>query len=266
MSTWVLLRGLTRECRHWGPFPELLRQEFPHARIVVLDLPGNGEFNGAKSPTSVALMASHCRDEMARRGVPPPYRLLAMSMGAMVATAWAQQVPAEIEACVLINTSFGNFSPLHERLRPSAWPTLLRLVLARNTRNREQLVFSLTSRLAHAPPNLLDEWVAIRDSRPVRVRNACRQLVAAARFRAPPCAPVPTLLLASAGDGLVNANCSKEIARRWNSAISMQQTAGHDLPLDDGEWVAREVRDWLLAASIRKTNTSTGAASQPLMS
>lgn len=265
MSTWILLRGLTRERRHWGSFPELLRHEFPHTRVIALDLPGNGEFNTVTSPLSVPEMASHCRNELARQDVRPPYRLLAMSMGGMVATDWAQQFPAEVDVCVLINTSFAAFSPLHERLRPRAWPTLLRLLFTRNARSKEQLVFRLTSELAHAPPALLDEWVSIRVSRPVRVLNAMRQLIAAARFRAPASAPVLTLLLASIGDGLVNARCSKEIARRWNRAIAMHPTAGHDLPLDDGEWVAREVREWLAAAVKRSQNTSIGRASRPLM-
>jgi pimeloyl-ACP methyl ester carboxylesterase len=252
LSTWILLRGLTREARHWGRFPGLLRYGFPHARIIALDLPGNGEFNAATSPLSAAAMASHCRNELTRQGVPPPYRLLAVSMGAMVAAAWAQQYPDEIEACVLINTSFASISRLHERLRPDTWPRLLQLLFTRHAHSREQLVFNLTSRLAKAPPALLDEWVVIRQSRPVGMRNALRQLIAAARFRAPANAPVPTLVLASAADNLVDARCSKEIARRWNCAIAMHPTAGHDLPLDDGAWVAREVREWLATATVRR--------------
>jgi pimeloyl-ACP methyl ester carboxylesterase len=121
MSTWILLRGLTREKRHWHGFPQALLRELPDARVVELELPGNGELNGRTSPTSIAAMARHCRAELARLGIPPPYHLLALSMGAMVATAWAESHPDEIEACVLINTSFGAFSPVHRRLRPRAW-------------------------------------------------------------------------------------------------------------------------------------------------
>ena len=254
MSTWILLRGLTRERRHWSSFPELLHHEFPHARVIALDLPGNGEFNNVTSPLRVTGMVSHCRNELARQGVRPPYRLLTMSMGGMVATAWAQQFPAEIDVCVLINTSFAAFSPQHERLRPGAWLALLRLLFTRKARSKERLVFNLTSQLAYAPPALLDEWVGIRLSRPVRALNALRQLIAAARFCAPTSAPALTLLLASGGDGLVSARCSKEIARRWNCTIAMHPTAGHDLPLDEGEWVAREIREWLVAA-VRKSET-----------
>jgi pimeloyl-ACP methyl ester carboxylesterase len=172
-------------------------------------------------------------------------------MGAMVATAWAQKYPTEIEACVLINTSFTAFNPFHERLRLSAWPALLQLLLARNPCAQERLVFNLTSRLSDMPQSLLDEWVAIRQSRPVRLRNALRQLFAAARFRAPASAPALTLILASGADGLVNSGCSMEIAHRWNTAIANHPTAGHDLPLDDGKWVIREICAWLSATSLQ---------------
>ena len=247
MSTWILLRGLTRERRHWGEFPQTLAKELPDSRVVPLELPGNGELNARTSPSTMAGMAAHCHAEVARLGLAPPYRLLAMSMGAMVATAWAERHPAEIEACVLINTSFGFLNPLHHRLRPGAWPTLVRLLLAATPRRREALVFSLTSGCQPPPPGLIAAWVAIRQSRPVRLANALRQALGAARFLPPSRPPVPTLLLASAGDRLVRAQCSLEIARCWQCPVVLHPTAGHDLPLDDGVWVAKEIGRWLAA-------------------
>ncbi len=178
-------------------------------------------------------------------GISPPYNLLAMSMGGMVAAAWAQNHPGEVEACVLINTSFGSFSPLHHRMRPRAWLTLLRFLLTPSTAGREHLVFLLTSSLGKPTENLIEDWVAIRKSQPVRIENALRQLMAAATFKAPSAAPVPTLLLASSGDRLVNPSCSTDIARRWNCTIAIHPSGGHDLPLDDGPWIAEQVNDWL---------------------
>ena len=251
MNTWILLRGLTREAGHWGRFPTTLRHEFPHARAIALDLPGNGEFNAKTSPLNIFDMVAHCRAELAKRNVPPPYRLLALSMGGMVATSWAEHFPADIEVCVLINTSFAASSPLHERLRTRAWPALLQFLFTRNARDHELRVFNLTSRLAKAAPTLIEEWIAIRQSRPVCRQNALRQLIATARFHAPSSAPVSTLVLASAADDVVDARCSQAIARRWNCAIAVHPTAGHDLPLDAGEWVAREIRAWLATVSVR---------------
>ena len=56
-----------------------------------------------------------------------PYSVLAMSLGGMVATAWAQRYPAEVERLVLINTSMRPFSRAQQRLRRAAWPDLLRI-------------------------------------------------------------------------------------------------------------------------------------------
>ena len=245
MSTWILLRGLAREKRHWQGFPKQLAKELPEARVIELELPGNGELNALTSPLDIAAMASHCRAELAGLGLPPPYHLLAMSMGAMVATAWAVSHPDEITACVLINTSFGNFSPIHQRFRPRAWMALLRFLFMRSDLRREALIFDLTSRLVDPSALVIDEWVAIRRSRPVRPGNALRQLLAAVRFRAPLNPSAKTLILASAGDRLVDPRCSRAIARRWHCALVIHPTAGHDLPLDDGAWVAKAVQDWM---------------------
>ena len=82
MSTWILLRGLTRERRHWGTFPDELRREMPGIQVTSLDLPGNGYLNGMASPTNITDMVAHCRSELARQNAPRPYLLLSISMGA----------------------------------------------------------------------------------------------------------------------------------------------------------------------------------------
>jgi hypothetical protein len=53
------------------------------------------------------------------------------------------------------------------------------------------------------------------------------------------------LVLAGAGDTLVDPRCSSELAAHWGTELRMHPTAGHDLPLDDGAWVAHEVSRWL---------------------
>ena len=246
MSTWIWLRGLARESRHWGTFPELFERELPGTQIIAIDLPGNGRFHELKSPANVAGMTAHCRAELMRLGARPPYRLLAMSMGAMVATDWARQHPAEIERSVLINTSFAGFSSFTQRLRRRAWPSLVRIAASGSAKQKEQEIFCLTSNLPEMPDTLIAEWVAIRRSHPVSLANTVRQLWAASRFRAPPRAPAHTLALTSDGDRLVDTRCSREIAQRWHCAIAIHPRAGHDLPLDEPVWVAARIREWLI--------------------
>ena len=244
MSTWILLRGLTRERRHWGDFPERLGRAFPDQPVQTLELPGNGELNGLASPHDIAGMASHCRAELARRAIPPPYTLLAMSLGAMVAAAWAAGHPGEIHGCVLASASFGSFSPWHHRLRPGAWPALLAVLLGSDPERRERRVLALTSGLPGSHGEIPGAWAAIRRSRPVSPANALRQVLAAARFTPPGEAPAPTLVLVGAADRLVDPDCSCAIARRWRCPLAIHPTAGHDLPLDAPDWVIQEILRW----------------------
>jgi predicted alpha/beta hydrolase family esterase len=55
---------------------------------------------------------------------------------------------------------------------------------------------------------------------------------------------VPLLLLASQRDGLVDSRCTARLAQRWHAALAKHERAGHDLPLDDGAWVAEQVGRW----------------------
>lgn len=250
MSTWVFLRGLTRESRHWGDFPEVFRNTIADAEIVTLDLPGNGRLNRMESPLRVEQMADYCHAEMQARGLSPPYFLLAMSLGAMVAVDWAQHHAEEIAGCVLINTSLRPFSTFHQRLRPGNYPVLLkRAVFGGSPVEWEAMILALTSHLADKRASILDHWVALRRECPVTRRNALRQLWAASRYRVAAKPAVRLLILASAQDRLVNPHCSRRLVLRWDSDFAEHPGAGHDIPLDDGPWVARRVRDWLAATS-----------------
>ena len=119
-GTWLLLRGLTREAGHWGDFPCQLQAALPEARILAIDLPGNGTLHRQASPSTIPAMVAACRAELATRGVAGPVHLVAMSLGAMVAIAWAAAHPDELSGSVLINGSLRGINPLHQRLQPAS--------------------------------------------------------------------------------------------------------------------------------------------------
>lgn len=244
-TTWVLLRGLVREQRHWGNFPDQFQARIPDATVVTLDLPGNGTLYRDASPTRIEDMAQFCRAELLLRGLKPPYNVLALSLGAMVAVAWSKAAPHEIAACVLINTSLRPFDPFHRRLRPQNYGTLLRCLFAAAAQ-RERLILQLTSCRGEAQAAVLEQWTGYQSEFPVSPRNALRQLWAAMRFRAPDVKPCPNMLvLGSLQDRLVDNRCSQELARRWHADAAFHPSAGHDLPLDDGAWIAQQVGAWL---------------------
>lgn len=246
MSTWIFLRGLTRERRHWGDFVAQFQVSVTGSRVVALDLPGNGSLYQESSPLRVDSMVAHCRQQLAHLGIKPPYNLLAMSLGAMVAVDWSSRHPQEIAANVLINTSMRPFSPFYQRLRPANYGALLKLAFSDATSETwERTVLRISSNLAI--DEILPHWASMRMECPVSRANALRQLVAAAGFRAPETKPLaPTLILASEQDHLVSVECSKALARHWQCALRVHTNAGHDLTLDDGPWVSAQVRAWLL--------------------
>lgn len=238
--TWVLLRGLSRDARHWNGFELRLAAALPHAQVVAIDLPGTGQAHALRSPWSVATMAGHVRATLRAAGIEPPYSLLAISMGAMVATAWARDWPAEIDSAVLINTSMRPFSPIAQRLRPQNYGRLLR-ALAAPASAAERIILRATSQARADDRPLLDQWVRHRRERPVRRLDALAQLVAAARFRAPLDSPFRrVLLLTSARDALVDTRCSLALGRAWHCEVRSHPSAGHDLPLDDPDWVVTQ--------------------------
>ncbi|MBI5901802.1 MAG: alpha/beta hydrolase [Rhodocyclales bacterium] len=249
-SDWILLRGLTREARHWGEFPAGLAASLG-VRVHCLDLPGNGRLNRTPSPFTVEGMADWCHRELRHVGLARPCGVLAMSLGAMVAVAWAGRHAGDIDRAVLINTSFRPFSLPWQRLRPANYPRLLRLLaLPASARSIEQSVMDMTSRHPVDRGERLMQWQDWRRQNPVSRRNALAQLIAAAGFRAPSRSPLRRLLLlASAGDGLVDVDCSRTLASRWQVELREHPDAGHDLPLDDPAWVLHQVAQWLRADS-----------------
>ncbi|MEI7429116.1 MAG: alpha/beta fold hydrolase [Betaproteobacteria bacterium] len=247
MRTWVLLRGLTRESRHWSTFPEDFCRQVTGAKVLTPELPGNGILNAQRSPSTVEEMVESIRAQLRQQNVPPPYHVLAESLGGMMAVWWAARYPEEVSAAVLINTSLRALSPFYRRLKPASYCRLLKLGWPGcSAREREEIVLALTSRNPESVERVLNDWEVYRRENPVRIGNALRQLLAAARFSAPSIKPaVPMLVLFSSNDDLVDASCSRQIAKHWATAWAEHPTAGHDLPLDDGVWVASQVRVWL---------------------
>ena len=245
MSTWVFLRGWAREARHWGDFPAQFRAALPGAEIVELDPPGGGRFYAQRSLLTVESMVEHAREWLRSRSTPAPYRLLGLSLGGMVSLDWAARHPEELAACVVLNTSLRPFSAFYERIRPRNYATLLRVLLERDARARETAIYGLTSS-GELKADIVSAWTRYAEEQPMSRGNALRQLVAAARYRAPADPPkVPVLVLAAAGDRLVDPRCSENLARAWNAPIAVHPSAGHDLALDDGPWVAAQVKRWL---------------------
>jgi pimeloyl-ACP methyl ester carboxylesterase len=246
--TWLLLRGLARESRHWGGFAQQLATTTGQT-VLALDLPGKGALCAEASPATVGGLLDALRRQRVERGITQPVNVLAMSLGGMVAVHWAQRYPHEVARLVLINTSMRPFSGLTERLRPASWLPLANLALhwrrADKAEQLEGVIHRLTCRQTRQSSLDLAQWSRIRRSAPVSAANALRQLWAAARFSGDPTPPVcPVLVLSSKADELVNPVCSTRLAAAWQLPCLQHLWAGHDLPHDDGPWVCEQVLAW----------------------
>lgn len=244
MTTWVLLRGLSREAGHWGSFVDEFAAAVSPSPVVALDLPGAGRLRTGRCPANVAAIAEATRAELDERHRQAGVALLGLSLGGMVAVQWALRHPREVRCGVLVNTS-STANPPWQRLRPAAWPTLLRITAARDARRAELAILQRTSADAERHMPVIDRWTAIRRERGVQPRNVLQQLLAAARYRLPAWPPAaPMLVVCGARDRLVDPRCSETIAARWQATLLVHPQAGHDLPLDAPQWLARAVADW----------------------
>jgi pimeloyl-[acyl-carrier protein] methyl ester esterase len=243
---WILLRGLSRESAHWGDFVPLLQAAFPEGRITALDLPGTGRYYREASPNTISQITHTVRAQARQAGLlQQPVTVLGLSLGAMVAFEWMLTYPGDICGATLINTSFAGLSPFYRRLRWQSLGRLSSLMLKRNLHERESAILALVSN-RNQDEQIIKAWEKIQQERPVSFQNSWRQIRAAARYR--PCDRGPeqsVLLLNARGDRLVAPECSVDIYRKWHWHYRSHPWAGHDLTLDDGAWVASQLREWV---------------------
>jgi pimeloyl-ACP methyl ester carboxylesterase len=244
---WLLLRGLVREKRHWEGFDERMAGNFPGSRVLCLDLPGVGTEHARPCPTSVNGMMEDIRQRFLphRKDDGIPWSILGLSLGGMITLEWCQRHPKDFRSAVVVNTSAANVAPPWKRLRWRQYPRFLAIGLARSVLEKERHILSFTlNRPDVDRTTLAQHWADYMQDAPIHPRVLLQQIAGAVRMRAPKELRVPTLLLASHGDRLVDPECSWQLARRLGAHLVMHRTAGHDLTLDDPNWVANQIRQW----------------------
>jgi pimeloyl-ACP methyl ester carboxylesterase len=242
---WLLLRGLVREKRHWGDFPERLARA-TGGEVLTLDLPGVGTERDRPSPTTIEGIVADLRE---RFGKPEgEWSLFAPSLGGMIALKWGEVAPEDFRQIMVCNTSARDLAGPFQRFSPFALWTALRGVLRRDLEARERGVLALVANtpeaLAMAP-----SFARFAAERPIGRMVLVRQLLAGAQARAPQRLDVPLTVLASNGDRLCAPIASRRLAARLGAPLHVHPTAGHDLPLDDAAWVIARMCDAGVAAS-----------------
>lgn len=247
MKTIILLRGLSRDARHWGNFPSLLKKSLEDKKMVVkiiaLDLPGFGVRGDVPAPLKLIDGLKLVRNQIPQEMV-PPYHVVGLSLGGMMALTWAQNYPQEISELTLINSS-SNLSPFYIRFLPKNYFTIFKLIFYWATKNylkKEEIVLKLTSNKLNPTvqkKTLLEDWSVWAQN--TSLKNTFHQLFSAASFKPQSILKCKIKILCSKGDKLVSYKASQKLVEHFQCKLATHPTAGHDLPLDDPDWTIQQI-------------------------
>lgn len=173
--------------------------------------------------------------------------ILGISLGGMVAMNWTYRFRQDFKAAVVINSSAANLAPLTHRLRPANLPTLLRAARAKDPVKRELIVLGMNTSRHGDNLSIATEWAGYQSEQPPRGGVVARQLLAGLLFRAPPELGVPTLFVSGANDRFVSPRCTTRLAAKYHAPHEQHPEAGHDLTLDEPEWLSSQIGDFVSA-------------------
>lgn len=229
---------------HWWDFLPQLKDAFPEHQFHLPHIQGTGPSGLSRTPQNVATNLKYLRQQ-----IPSAENhgkiLLGFSLGGMLALEWAYRHPEEVEAVVLINCSL-NKSRFYHRMTPFAFRHIFKMSRQKCSLRRDEMSLEMTTNLsAERIRELAPHWRARSEEFPVSPLNFFTQLGLATRFPlrpAPPAAPV--LILSSGKDRVVHPQCSKDIAETWQVPLHIHPEAGHDLTLNDPQWVVHKLKSW----------------------
>jgi pimeloyl-[acyl-carrier protein] methyl ester esterase len=241
---WVFLRGLSREHAHWGDFIQRCEAELGW-QCYCIDLPGFGSEHQRTSPTSIPDVRRDVQQRLPAEIIASkkPFGIVALSLGGMVTLDWLASSPHDIAKAIFISTSSADCG-LFKRLKPSAIPATLRALFSLSVRQQESAALGMVSNNNSRHSELLEQWCNIRERRPVRKRNVIYQLIAASRFHSPPADSLINTkchVISSRADRMVSYQCSEYLASKYHWPLTLHDTAGHDLPIDDADWVIKSL-------------------------
>lgn len=232
---WVLLRGLIRGSFHWHQFPEKLASAFPEDTIHLLDLPGNGLRNTDTSPLTIQGFTEDIRFLSRRLD---NIHVVAISLGGMIVLNWLATHPHEVERAFVMNTSLGDTGPFYKRLNYWNYPQIVKAFM-KDEAVIEKLILDMTSNKLDVHDQVLSHNIEMARRHPLNRLNFFRQITAAgkSRFDERLKSYQNLHLLTCANDRLVHCDNTFSLANKLGIQPVVHPWAGHDLTLDDPDFV-----------------------------
>lgn len=240
---WVLLRGLARETRHWGGFPKLLKNKC--AGVTTIELPGIGTRFKDDPPWKLENYIPGLRLKYLQIPSETKMAILGISMGGMLAQSWMDQFPQDFSFGVIINSSSSSLSPFYHRVRPRALKFFLDTLMAKDLYSREKGILKFTTNKIVVQRKLIEEHMQFTQEYIPDTKALIKQLWAAKNFQAPKNLTPQVLFLSSQKDRLTNPLCSQKLAEHFDTDLRTHPDAGHDIPLDDPEWIIRMLENFV---------------------
>ena len=123
----LLIRGLSRETRHWGTFGKQVESSIDGLTVHCLEMPGAGMKMNITAPLTIRGYVENLRKEFLelKKIYDKNWYCFGISMGAIVTLEWGRCYPHDFRHLFLVNTSVRNLSPFWQRLRSKA---LIRMI------------------------------------------------------------------------------------------------------------------------------------------
>lgn len=235
----LFLRGLARHHGHWYGFENNF---IDNNQVLCIDIPGNGDYSSEISKKSIKENVEFVRMEWKKKKIEngQPWCVVAISMGAMIALTWEYQFPNDFEKIFIINTSAKNFSSPFKRFSLETIFKLPKLIFSESL-TQEKTILDITLNLKKVDDKLIDNAMKLIGQK-TSTKNFFIQLNAAANFSLPSFNPnqnLKIIVICSLKDRLVDSSSSLKISSYLKTKIFIHPSAGHDLPLDDGEWLKK---------------------------
>ena len=238
-NNWIFLRGLSRGNIHWGHFQKTFKRLNPTAEMEFLELPGNGLLNKESSPVNPNEVVEYLRQNSVFCQKNLPIHICGISLGGMIALKWAELYPQNLESVTIINSSLKQLSPFYHRLIPNNYGKIGMALCHSNTSEQEKIILSITSNEFSNTKKFLSLFADFAGEHKISKLNFAKQLVLATNIKIGTLPDIQLNIISSKQDRLVRSSCSDKIFGYLGGKQYIHPTAGHDLPLDDSEWLSQ---------------------------